>query len=94
MSTQADRLVSLTQQLIGDIGRLEGVNLDKAGEAQLGQLLADAFEHVGGIALDDGLADVHREVLYSNTDTYVKGCGCRSGESCHTCLPLPGGITF
>lgn len=51
-STQADRLTKLTSQLVGDIGRLPGVALDAAGEAQLVQLLTDAFEAVGHLALD------------------------------------------
>lgn len=51
--TKADRLVRITQQLVGDIGRLEGVTLDPAGEQQLIQLITDAFETVGHIALDE-----------------------------------------
>lgn len=52
MSAQVDRMEKITSQLVGDIGRLEGVSLDKGGEAQLVQLLTDAFEHVGHVALD------------------------------------------
>lgn len=76
MSTQADRLVSLTQQLIGDIGRLEGVNLDKAGEAQLGQLLTDAFETVGEIAIT-------RDEQQSGD---YQPCRCGEYETCPTCI--------
>lgn len=50
--TQADRLTKLTSQLIGDIGRLPGVQLDSAGEQQLAQLLTDAFEAVGHVAIE------------------------------------------
>lgn len=48
---QVDRLEKVVSQLIGDIAQLPGVTLDKAGEAQLGQLITDAFEQVGHIAL-------------------------------------------
>lgn len=51
--TAADRLTKLTSQLIGDIGQLPGVQLDSAGEAQLVQLLTDAFETVGHLALEE-----------------------------------------
>lgn len=51
--TQVDRLTRLTSQLVGDISRLPGVTLDQAGEQQLVQLLTDAFETVGLLALDE-----------------------------------------
>lgn len=50
--TQVDKLTKITSQLVGDIGRLEGVTLNQASEGQLVQLLTDAFETVGHIALD------------------------------------------
>lgn len=53
MSAQADRLTAITSQLVGDISRLPGVTMDKATEGQLVQLLTDAFEQVGHIALDE-----------------------------------------
>lgn len=52
MST-ADRLTKLTSQLVGDISRLPGVTLDAAGEQQLIQLLTDAMEAVGSVAIDN-----------------------------------------
>lgn len=51
--TAADKLVRLTNQLIGDISRLPGVNLDSAGEQQLVQLITDAMEEVGRVAIDE-----------------------------------------
>ena len=57
MSTQVDRLTKLTSQLVGDVVRLPGVTLDQAGEAQLVQLLTDAFEAVGLVALGEQEAD-------------------------------------
>lgn len=54
MSGQVDRLTAITSQLVGDISRLPGVTLDQAGESQLVQLLTDAFEVVGHVALDEG----------------------------------------
>ena len=106
--TQADKLVHLTQQLVGDISRLPGVVLDSATEAQLVQLLTDAFEQVGNIALDGwterpegmyptrictpGVACICCPPVPASNGH--KACGCKSGQSCHTCLPLPGGITF
>lgn len=110
MSTQADRLTKLTSQLVGDVSRLPGVSLDQAGEQQLVQLLTDAFEAVGHIALGSyEVGHYGPEVLVTvkpnGRDAYVTGrpaelevgmksCGCGPGQSCHTCLPLPGGITF
>ena len=70
--TQVDRLTKLTSQLVGDIGRLEGVTLDSAAEQQLVQLLTDAFEAVGLVALDgwqtpdlfaDGPPIVHHSIV-------------------------------
>lgn len=52
MSGQVDRMEKITSQLVGDIGRLPGVSLDKGGESQLVQLITDSFEVVGHIALD------------------------------------------
>lgn len=100
--TQVDRLTKLTSQLVGDISRLPGVTLDAAGESQLVQLLTDAFEQVGLVALDgwqtpdlfaDGLPVVHH-IVPVKADAGRKSCDCGPGQSCHTCLPLPGGITF
>jgi hypothetical protein len=51
--TRVDRLVGVVQLLVGDISRLPGVTLDSAGEQQLTQLIVDAFEVVGRIALDE-----------------------------------------
>jgi hypothetical protein len=51
--TTADKLTKLTSQLVGDIGRLPGVDLGPDGESQLVQLLTDAFETVGLLALDE-----------------------------------------
>lgn len=108
--TTVDKLTRLTQQLIGDISRLPGVTLDAAGEAQLAQLLTDAFETVGHIALDgwqtsdrfaDGPPIAHHRIptelelgIAGLQARHGKACGCGLGQSCHTCLPLPGGITF
>lgn len=50
--TTVDKVTRLTSQLVGDISRLPGVQLDGAGEAQLVQLLTDAMEAVGHIALE------------------------------------------
>lgn len=122
--TQADRLTKLTSQLVGDIGQLQGVTLDQATEQRLVQLLTDAFEEVGVIALNRAeqqsgdyqpcrcgeyetcatCLEAHRqfqqakplsptllEPLYAK---HGKACGCGAEQSCHICLPLPGGITF
>ena len=56
--TQVNRLTKITSQLVGDIGRLEGVQLDQSSEAQLVQLLTDAFEQVGYVALDQADASL------------------------------------
>lgn len=53
MSAKADRLVGITQQLVGDISRLPGVTLDQGSEQQLVQLITDAFEQVGYIAINE-----------------------------------------
>lgn len=66
MSTQADRLTKLTSQLVGDIGRLPGVTLDAAGESQLVQLLTDAFEAVGHLALESTLEGDKRPCITAN----------------------------
>lgn len=50
--TTVDKLTRIISQLVGDISRLEGVQLTSAGEAQLVQLLTDAMEAVGHIALE------------------------------------------
>lgn len=55
--TTVDKVTRLTSQLVGDISRLPGVQLDGAGEAQLVQLLTDAMEAVGHIALEDTQTD-------------------------------------
>ena len=95
--TTVDKVTRLTSQLVGDISRLPGVQLDSAGEAQLVQLLTDAMEQVGLVALEswqtpdlfaDGPPITHHTILSD------KACGCGPGQSCHSCLPLPGGITF
>ena len=75
--TTADKLTKITSQLIGDISRLPGAQLDSAGEAQLAQLLTDAFETVGHIAL--GQAD---ESLLGPKDP----CRCGEYETCPTCI--------
>ena len=99
--TTADRLTKLTSQLVGDIGRLPGVTLDTAGEQQLIQLLTDAMEEVGHIALSDsytpadsGYYDKFVTGRPAELEIGAKSCGCGPGQSCHTCVPLPGGITL
>lgn len=67
MSTQADKVIGIAQQLVGDIGRLPGVVLNSGAEAQLVQLITDAFEQVGGVALEGfpdyvGIHDVGKRV--------------------------------
>ena len=64
--TQVDRLTKLTSQLVGDIGRLPGVALDSAGEQQLVQLLTDAFEAVGLVALEGATEDGKRPCITAN----------------------------
>lgn len=64
-----DRLTKLTSQLVGDIARLPGVQLDSAGESQLVQLLTDAFEVVGHVALEE------REVADKPASCIADNCG-------------------
>lgn len=68
--TQADKLVRLTQQLVGDISRLPGVVLDSGGEAQLVQLITDAFEQVGLVALNEW-EEVNKPAVNVPRDTQV-----------------------
>lgn len=73
--TAVDRMTSLTSQLVGDIGRLPGVQLDAVGEAQLVQLLTDAMEVVGHIALD----------TEQQSGDY-QPCRCGEYQTCSTCI--------
>lgn len=70
MSVKADRIIHITQQLVGDIGRLPGVVLSQGAEQQLVQLITDAFEQVGGVALDSDYPP----------------CRCGEYETCATCI--------
>jgi hypothetical protein len=72
MSAQADKIEKILNQLVGDISRLPGVTLDQGGEAQLAQLLTDAFEQVGLVALDEWEA-VNAPVAASGTAARVTG---------------------
>ena len=68
--TQVDRLTKLTSQLVGDIGRLEGVALDSAGEQQLVQLLTDAMEEVGYLALSTVAEGYGTEAFLAEQEIY------------------------
>lgn len=51
--TTTDKLTKLISQLAGDIRNLNGVTVAKDAEGQLVQLLTDAAEDIGKLAIDE-----------------------------------------
>lgn len=77
--TTVDRVQKIASQLVGDIGQLPGVTLDTATEAQLVQLVLDAFEQVGVVALE-------KQELREDGKLYEPPCRCGEYETCSTCI--------